>query len=71
MTPRKKSTGLSPERAVKLIEKAVQFYIQQNLEVAANLFELGYDRHGYTGESFNKRAEFREAMEMVRKEMVR
>jgi hypothetical protein len=55
--------------AVKLIERAVEFYIQQNLEVAANLYQLGYNRGGYTEEQFKERERYREALELVRKEL--
>lgn len=55
------------ERALKLIEKAVDFYIRQNLEVPANLFALGYDQGGISEEAFKKREEMREAVKTVKR----
>lgn len=58
---------MRPEAAVKLIEQAVQFYIHQNYEVAANLWQLGYDSSGMCREKFEQRERMREALEMARK----
>lgn len=55
-------------RAVKLIEKAVTFYIHQNLEVPANMWQFKLDTRcdGYAEECFKKREEFRAAMALVK-----
>jgi len=58
---------MKAEAAVKLIEVAVQFYVQQNLEVAANLYQLGYDSDGYPKGCFERREKMRAALEMARK----
>lgn len=60
---------MTPERALKLIETAMEFYVRANYEVAANCYELGYDREGYCRGAFEKRSEMREALALVKSQL--
>jgi hypothetical protein len=53
---------MKPATAIKLIEKAVDFYVQQNLEVAANMFGFGLTKDDYARERFEKRENMRQAV---------
>ena len=60
--PRQKRAGLTAKNAVKLIEKALDFYIQQNYQVGANLYELGYDQECLARACFEHREEMHQAL---------
>lgn len=61
---------MRPQRAVQLLEKAVQFYISQNIQVAAQLYELVRNpQDEYGKQCFERREEFREALEMAKERL--
>jgi hypothetical protein len=58
---------MTPKRALALIEKAVDFYIRQNYEVAANMYQFKLARDDYARECFEKREELREAVSTIQR----
>lgn len=58
---------MKPKQAVKLIEKAVDFYVQCNLEFSANMFATGLAHDDYARSCFEKREKFRQAVAWAKK----